>query len=481
MPDLFERRSERSQPGDPLADRVRPTSLEHVVGQDHLLGENCLLRRLIEADHLPSMILWGPPGTGKTTLARLIARRTRAHFEKLSAVLSGVADLRRVLKEARDRRGQHGEPTLLFVDEIHRWSKSQQDALLDAVERGIVTLIGATTENPSFELNAALLSRTRVFVLESLEPDALKAILQRALDDAERGLKNAGAAVDADALDALAAGAHGDARRALTALDLAVKEAELGADGAPRVTRAGAEAALSHRALLYDKAGDAHYGVVSAFIKSMRGSDPDAAVYYLARMLESGEDPRFVLRRLVIFASEDVGNADPMALVVATGALSAYELVGMPEGVLPLTQATTYLATAPKSNAVLKTYFAAKKDVEQAGPLPVPPKLLNATTGLQRRLGHGRGYRYPHDLGGIAPGETYLPDALEGRRYYDPTPNGHEATIRERLDAWRTLRPAGDPPEVEPPKHTPSEDGLATNGAPRVPPTHPTSSDPDGP
>lgn len=446
MADLFERQSERSHSGDPLADRVRPTMLEHVVGQDHLLGEGCLLRRLIEADHLPSLILWGPPGTGKTTLARIMARATRAHFEKLSAVLSGVADLRRVLQQARDRRGQHREPTLLFVDEIHRWSKSQQDALLDAVERGVVTLIGATTENPSFELNAALLSRARVFVLEPLDPPALIAILQRALEDTEHGLGNAGAQVDPEALDALAEGAHGDARRALTGLDLAVKDALLVADRPPRVTREGAEAALAHRALLYDKAGDAHYGVVSAFIKSMRGSDPDAAVYYLARMLESGEDPRFVLRRLVIFASEDVGNADPTALLVATSALSAYELVGMPEGVLPLTQATTYLATAPKSNTVLKTYFAARKDVEERGPLPVPKKLLNATTGLQKRMGHGRGYRYPHDLGGLGPGETYLPEVLKGRRYYTPTENGHEATLRERLDEWRT------PPDPEPPE-----------------------------
>lgn len=439
MRDLFEAAAEGPGVDDPLPDRMRPTRLDDVVGQGHLLGPGKLLRRLLEADRVPSLILWGPPGTGKTTLARLVARTTKAHFESLSAVLSGVADLRKVLAEAKQRRGQHGERTILFVDEIHRWSKAQQDALLDAVERGLVTLIGATTENPSFELNAALLSRARVFVLKSITDAELEGLLARALADAARGLGNSGVQADADALATIARGAFGDARRALTVLDIAVKDALLLASpgDTPRITVASAEEALQHRALLYDKAGDAHYGVVSAFIKSMRGSDPDAAVYYLARMLESGEDPRFLLRRMVIFASEDVGNADPMALVVATSALSAYELVGLPEGVLPLTQAATYLACAPKSNAVLTSYGAARKDVKAQGPLPVPPKLLNATSGLSKSMGHGKGYKYPHDLGGLAPGEAYLPEALEGRRYYQPSENGQEREIGERLKAWR--------------------------------------------
>ena len=435
--DLFEAAAEAPKPDDPLADRMRPTLLDEVVGQAHILGPDKLLRRLLQTDRTPSMILWGPPGTGKTTLARIVARHTRANFEALSAVLSGVADLRKVLAEAKRRREYHGERTILFVDEIHRWSKSQQDALLDAVEKGIVTLVGATTENPSFELNAALLSRCRVFVLEALNDEDIIALVRRALADPVRGLGESGITATDDALAALARGSFGDARRALTTLEVAARD--LATDpGEHELTVERVQEALQHKALLYDKAGDAHYGVVSAFIKSMRGSDPDAAAYYLVRMLESGEDPRFILRRMVIFASEDVGNADPRALSVAVDAHRAFEFIGLPEGVLPMTQCAVYLATAPKSNAALTTYSGARKAVRDSGPLAVPKKLLNATTGLQRKMGHGAEYRYPHDLGGLAFGETYLPDALVGQRFYAPADAGYERTIRERLAHWRS-------------------------------------------
>jgi putative ATPase len=442
MKDLFESAAERPSPSDPLADRMRPRTIEEVVGQEHILGEGKILRRLVESDRVPSLVLWGPPGTGKTTIARLIAKRARATFHAMSAVLSGVADLKEVIAGARRARGERGERTILFVDEIHRWSKSQQDALLEAVERGVVTLIGATTENPSFELNSALLSRTRVFVLEALGEDALVRILRSALGDRDRGLGASAAQVEDDALSAIARGSFGDARKALGALEIAVRDAEMLGTA---VTKEIADDALQHRTLLYDKAGDEHYGVVSAFIKSMRGSDPDAAVYYLVRMIESGEDPRFVIRRMVIFASEDVGNADPAALSVATSTLAAYELMGMPEGILPLTQCALYLASAPKSNTAVTAYARALDAVRTHGPLPVPAKLRNAATALAKSMGHGRGYRYPHDLGGVAPGETYLPDALIGQRFYAPTSNGEEREAAARLAAHRSLTPKRSP------------------------------------
>jgi putative ATPase len=385
--------------------------LDEVVGQDHLLGPDQVLRRLVARGRIPSMILWGPPGCGKTTLARLLAG-SEVHFEPLLAVTAGVAELRRVVEAARQRRRTIDQQTLVFVDEIHRWSKAQQDSLLQAVEHGWIVLVGATTENPSFELNRALLSRLQVFILHAIADEAIEQLVRRALADSERGLGSSGVTIETDALRALTQSVHGDARRALNALEVAALRA--GDRSAAAITVADVQDAIQQRTLLYDKAADEHYGVVSAFIKSMRGSDPDAAVYYLVRMLEAGEDPRFLLRRMVIFASEDVGNADPQALSVATAALQAYELVGLPEGVLPMTQAAIYLARAPKDNAVLRAYGAARRVVKERGSLPVPARLLNATSGLTRTLGHGQGYRYPHDFGGVVPGETYLPDALVG-------------------------------------------------------------------
>ena len=437
--DLFDHAAEKEQASrEPLAARMRPRTLEEFVGQEHLTGPGRFLRRAIEADQVPSLILWGPPGTGKTTLAHVIARATGSAFVTLSAVMAGVKDIREAIATAQERWKEHRQKTILFVDEIHRFNKAQQDALLPHVERGTITLIGATTENPSFEVISALLSRTRVLTLRGLEEEELVELLQRALAD-PRGLGGK-AVADLDTLKFIAQAASGDARRALTALEVAAQ------NGAGTIDRRAAEEALQQKTLLYDRAGEEHYNVVSAFIKSMRGSDPDAAVYWMTRMLEAGEDPIFILRRMVIFASEDVGNADPQGLVVAVSALRAFQLVGLPEGTLPMTQAVTYLAMAPKSNTVLTTYANARAAVMDKGPLAVPLHLRNAPTPLMKSLGYGGGYKYPHNFEGHYVPETYLPDGLRGQRFYQPSESGFEKELTQRLkDTRRQLEPPPSP------------------------------------
>jgi putative ATPase len=420
----------------PLADRMRPRTLEEVVGQHKLLAEGKLLREVIRKDQLPSIILWGPPGSGKTTLAHVISQLTRAEFVRFSAVLGGVPELREILAAARERRAYQGRRTILFVDEIHRFNKSQQDAFLPQVEDGTVTLIGATTENPSFAVNAAVLSRCRVFRLEGLAEPDLTQLLERALSDRERGLGELGLTADAEALSAIARIAAGDARRALGMLETAAALVERGS----RIDSASVERASESRTLLYDKAGEEHYNVVSALIKSMRGSDPDAALYWLLRMLEAGDDPLFVLRRLLIFASEDVGNADPRALDVAVNADAAFRRMGMPEGIFPIAHACLYLASCPKSAAVKAAIGAASAAIAEHGALPVPLKLRNAVTPLMRSEGYGESYRYPPEFeGSVVPGETYLPDELVGQRFYEPTNQGLEASIAERLARLRRV------------------------------------------
>ena len=438
--DLFEKARESDPTGVPLAERMRPKKLQDVVGQPHLVGDGAFLDRVVKQGHVPSIVFWGPPGTGKTTIAEALAGEVDARFVKISAVLAGVKDLREAVEEARRARAERGRGTILFVDEIHRFNKSQQDALLPHVEKGVITLIGATTENPSFEVNAALLSRCRVLVTKAIDDDALRALVDRALS-AERGLAPRGLTVEDDAKRALVTAASGDARKVLTSLEVAADMAE--ADGKKAIALAHVEQAVARRVLLYDKDGEQHYDVVSAFIKSMRGSDPDAAMHYMVRMLEAGEDPLFVLRRMVIFAAEDVGNADPVALQIAVSALQAFELVGLPEGRIPMAQACTYLASTVKSNAAYKALGAATADLTAFGPLPVPLHLRNAPTGLMKQLGYGKGYAYPHDHEGAFVAATYLPERLVGKRYYEPTEHGVEKRIKERLEGLRKKRDDG--------------------------------------
>jgi putative ATPase len=419
----------------PLADRMRPRTLDEVVGQEHLLRAGRMLGDAIRADRVPSLILWGPPGSGKTTLAHVIARSTRSEFEPFSAVLGGVAELRDLIQRARERLDYHGRRTILFVDEIHRFNKSQQDAFLPHVEKGTITLVGATTENPSFAVNSAVLSRCKVLRLQALSTGDIVALLRRAVTDSERGMGARNIEVDDGALEAIARACGGDARRALGLLETAV---DLLPPEQLRLDLALVERAAEERTLLYDKSGEEHYNVVSALIKSMRGNDPDAAIYWLMRMLEAGDDPLFLLRRLIIFASEDVGNADPRALQVAVSADEAFRRIGLPEGVYPIAHACLYLASCPKSNAVKRAIESTRASVRERGALPVPMKLRNAVTKLMREEGYGDGYRYPHDYeGSHAAGETYLPDELVGASFYEPSNEGLEKQIRERLERLR--------------------------------------------
>jgi putative ATPase len=433
--------STRSAPAAdaPLADRMRPTTLDQVVGQEALLGPGAALRSLVDAGELPSLILWGPPGCGKTTLARLLADRSGIHFEPLSAVMAGVKEIRAVVERARRERGA-GRRTLLFLDEIHRLNRAQQDALLPHVEAGTVTLIGATTENPSFEVIAPLLSRCRVFALARLSEEALTRVVRRAADDAEHGLGGRGLEVPDEVVAAIVHAADADARRALGLLETTTAIHRQNEPAGTPVSLAAVKEAAGRRVWLHDRDREEHYNVVSALIKSLRASDPDAALYYAARMLAAGEDPRFVARRLVIFAAEDVGNAEPQALSLATSAYLAVERIGMPECRIPLAQAITFLACAPKSNAAYRGISRALEAVEARGSLPVPLHLRNAPTGLMRKQGYGEGYEYPHDAEDRFVASENLPEPLAGARYYEPTREGRESEIADRVETWRAAR-----------------------------------------
>lgn len=435
--DLFDHAmQERMQHEAPLADRMRPQTLDDILGQDHIIGEGRLLRRAIQADRLfSSIILYGPPGTGKTTLARVISNLTEAHFESLSAVLAGVGDLRRVIKEATDRRRLYGRRTILFIDEVHRWNKSQQDALLPHVETGLLTLIGATTQNPYFDVIKALVSRSRIFELRPLTEEDIQAILIKAIKDPESGYGKLNVKLTPEAISHLTRMAGGDARNALNALELAVETTQPEKAGTIKIDVDVAQESIQKRAVLYDKNDDAHYDTISAFIKSIRGSDPDAALYWLAKMLYAGEDPRFILRRLIVLAGEDIGMADPMGLVVANAAAQAYEYIGLPEGVFPITEATLYLATAPKSNSAF-AFHAARHEIEENGAGPIPIHLMDSSRDA-KGLGHGQGYDYPHNHDGHWTPQQYLPSSLVGHKFYKPSDQGYEAEVSDRLKQWR--------------------------------------------
>ena len=439
--DLFKKDDMKAgQDPRPLADRMRPRTLDEYVGQTHLMGAGSLLRRAIEADQLFSMIFWGPPGSGKTTLARIIAGAIQSHFASFSAVLSGVKEIRAVVDEARVQRQDHRKKTILFVDEIHRFNKAQQDAFLPHVESGLITLIGATTENPSFEVIAPLLSRSRVLLLKPFSDDELMLILEKALKDSERGLGELSLEIDPEAMAAIVWSADGDARAALNTLEATAPLVQTQKDHSRKITRALVEEAFQKKFLLYDKGGEEHYNLISALHKSLRGSDPDAALYWLGRMLAAGEDPLYIARRMVRFASEDVGNADPRALTVTVSAMQAFQFIGLPEGELALAQTAVYLATASKSNALYTGYGRIKETISRTGTLPVPLHIRNAPTRLMKELGYGKGYLYAHNFEDAYVPQDFLPEKLKGETYYHPTDRGYEKIIRERMEQWRKLR-----------------------------------------
>jgi putative ATPase len=449
--DMFEKQFKDLQKKEaPLAARMRPTMLKEFVGQEHIVGEGRVLRKAIESGQLPSMILWGPPGSGKTTLATIIANTTASHFSSVSAVTAGVADLRRIIEEARERRKLYQTKTILFIDEIHRFNKSQQDAVLPYVEDGTITLIGATTENPSFEVNAPLLSRARVFTLKPLTEEELKVIIQRALQDKDKGIGNIKVVIDDEALTQLLVVSNNDARTALNALELAAMTSLPDEAGVRHVTLPVVEDALQHRSLVYDRAGEQHYDLISALHKSLRDSDPDGSLYWLARMLEAGEDPLFIARRLVRAASEDIGMADPQALVIAMAAQQAVHFIGVPEGNLALAEAAVYLATSPKSNSLYKAYSSIQQEVKHGKNEPVPLHLRNAPTKLMKDIGYGQGYKYAHNFPGHIVDQQHLPDSIKDKKFYFPGELGYEKQVTVRLQAWDAIKKKNNPAAPKP-------------------------------